>query len=131
MFKSLLNGILSAVAVKLLDNYRHLSIQLLKIETAKAYLHGVQMARTSAIGLMWMGLVIALIGAGAVLLHVGLFIILPWTLEAKALLGMVLGLIYMVGGGLALRAAMDEKTWIIKSGADELLKDATSRSRPD
>ncbi len=131
MFKSLLNGVLSAVAVKLLDNYRHLSIQLLKIETAKAYLHGVQMARTSAIGLMWMGLVIALIGAGAVLLHVGLFIILPWTLEAKALLGMVLGLIYMVGGGLALRAAMDEKTWIIKSGADELLKDATSRSRPD
>ena len=34
MFKYLIKGILAGVAVKLLDNYRHLSVQLLKIEAA-------------------------------------------------------------------------------------------------
>ena len=37
MFNYLLKGILSVVAINLLDNYRHLSIQLLKIEAAKPY----------------------------------------------------------------------------------------------
>ena len=47
MLKNLLKGILSAIAVKLLENYRQLSLQLLKIAVAKCYLHGVQMARLS------------------------------------------------------------------------------------
>jgi hypothetical protein len=131
MLKYLLKGILSAIAIKLLDNYRRLSIRLLKIEAAKAYLHGVQMARLSAMGLMWMGLKIGLICVGALLFHVGLFILLPWSVEAKALLGMVLGVVYMVIGGVALRASMDEKTWMEKSGAAEMLKEATAQSKED
>ena len=51
MFKYLIKGFLSSIAAKLLDNYKRLSIQLLKIEAAKSYLHGVQLARMSAIGL--------------------------------------------------------------------------------
>ena len=98
MFKYLIKGLLAGMAIKLLDNYRHLSIQLLKIEAAKCYLHGVQMARLSAIGLMRMGLVIALICVGVLLFHAGLFILLPWTVEAKAVLGMILGLAYVVIG---------------------------------
>ncbi len=128
MFKSLLKGMISGIVIKLLDNYRQLSIQLLKIEVAKSYLRGVQMVRASAIGLMCMGLVTALICVGAVLFHIGLFYLLPWTPEAKAILGMVLGLVYMVGGGVALRAAMDERSWMEKSGASKMLKDATGQS---
>jgi hypothetical protein len=127
MFKSLFSGIVSGIAVKLLEDYRQLSIQLLKIEAAKTYVKGVQVARSSAIGLMWMGLVIALICIGAGLFHVGLFYLLPWTTESKAILGMVLGLAYMVGGGVALRAAMDERVWMEKSGASKMLRDATGR----
>ncbi|MDD4872280.1 MAG: hypothetical protein PHR77_17125 [Kiritimatiellae bacterium] len=129
MFKNLLKGILSAVAIKLLDNYRYLSVQLLKIEFAKSYLHGVRAARSSAIGLMCMGLVIALITVGMVLFHVGLFIMLPWTVKEKALLGIFLGLAYMIIGGLALRAAMKEKTWMEKSGATEMLAKVTNQSK--
>ena len=131
MFKYLLKGILSAIAIKLLDNYRQLSVRLLKIEAAKSYLHGVRMARLSAIGLMRMGLVIGLICVGVLLFHAGLFILLPWTVEAKAALGMFLGLAYVVIGVLALRAAMDETTWMEKSGAAEMLEDATGQSRTD
>ena len=131
MFKYLVKGVLSGIAVKLLDNYRHLSIQLLKIEAVKCYLQGVQMVRTSAIGLMRMGLMIGLICVGVLLFHAGLFILLPWTVKAKALLGIVLGLAYMVIGGVMLRGAMDEKTWMEKSGAAEMLEDATGQSRKD
>jgi hypothetical protein len=131
MFKYLLKGILSGIAVKLLESYRRLSIQLLKIETAKSYLHGVRMARLSALGLMRMGLEIGLICVGVVLFHAGLFILLPWTVKAKAVLGMFLGLVYVVIGSIALHAAMDEKTWMKKSGAAEMLEDATGQSKKD
>jgi hypothetical protein len=129
MFKQLVHGLLAGIAVKLLDNYRRLSIQLLKIEAAKCYVHGVQMARLSAIGLMWMGLFIALICVGVLLVHAGLFILLPWTAEAKAVLGITLGVAYGVIGGAALRAAMAERTWMEKSGAVEMLEEATGQSR--
>ena len=131
MLKYLLRGILSGIAVKLLDNYRRLSVQLFKIEAAKSYLHGVRMARLSAIGLMSMGLVIALICIGAVLFHVGLFVLLPWSVETKAILAIGLGLAYMVIGGVALRAAMNERRWMEKSGAAEMLADATRQVNAD
>ena len=131
MFKALFSGVVSTIVLKVLDNYRQLSIQLLKIEGAKAYLHGVKTARLSAIGLMQMGLVIGLIVFGALLLHVGLFILLPWTLAAKAILGMGLGLVYMAMGVWLLYAAMTEKTWMEKSGAIEMLNDALRDSRTD
>jgi len=122
MFNYLLKGVLAAVAVRLLANYRHLPIQLLKIEAARSYLHGVRMARLSALGLMKMGLVIGLICIGGLLFHAGLFILLPWPLKAKAVLGLFLGLAYMTAGGVALYAAMDERTWVRKSGAARIMQ---------
>ena len=129
MFKNLFNGMLSAFAIKLLENYRHLSIQLLKIEVAKAYLHGVKTARSSAIGLLCLGLLIGLICVGVMLFHIGLFILLPWSMESKAILGMVLGLIYITTGVIVLRAAMDEKTWMKRSGATQMIKEAMGQSK--
>lgn len=131
MFKYLMKGLLAAIGIKLLDNYRRLSVQLLKIEAARCYLHGVQMARMSVLGLMWIGFLIALIGVGALLFHAGLFILLPGSLEVKAAIAMVLGLIYVALGWLALRAALDEKTWMEKSGAAKMLQDATAPSTAD
>jgi len=128
MFKDLLKGLLAGIAVKLLDNYRKLSLQLLKIEVTKSYLRGVQMARWSAIGLLGMGLTIGLICLGLLMVHVALFILLPWTVEAKAVLGLCLGLAYVVIGGVVLRAALDEKTWMEKSGAAKMLREATGQS---
>lgn len=55
MFKYLTQGLLAGLAIKLPDNCRHLSIQVLKIEATQCYLHGVRTARSSAIGLMRWG----------------------------------------------------------------------------
>ena len=131
MFKTMLKGILSAITIQLLQSYRHLSLQLLKIEAAKCYLHGVQMVRASALCLLRNGLAIGLIGVGVLLLHAGLFLLLPWTVKAKALLGILLGVGYIAIGCAALHAAMDEKTWMTKSGFDEMLEAATRPSPKD
>jgi hypothetical protein len=131
MLKYLIKGILAGITIKLVDNWRRLSIHLLKIEAAKFYLRGVQIARLSTIGLLRMGLVIGFIGVGALLFHAGLFILLPWTVETKAVLALFLGFAYMAVGYAVLRAAMDEKMWMKKSGVAEMLEEATGQSKKD
>ena len=131
MLKYLFKGLLAGVAIKLLDDYRQLSLQLLKIEAVKVYLRGVRMARSSAIGLMRMALFIMLISFGVLLLHAGLFLLLPWSVEAKAILGICLGLAYLVVGGVALHSAMAEKTWMRKSGATDMLEAAAGQPKED
>lgn len=125
MIKCLLKGILSTIAVRVLANYRHLSIHLFRVEAVKSYIHGVRLARLSAIGLMRAGLMIGLLCLGALLIHAGLFILLPWTVKAKAILGVCLGFAYIAYGGIILRAVTDEKTWMEKSGAAKMLDDVT------
>ena len=131
MFKNLIKGLLAGITIKLMDNWRRVSIQLLKIEAAKFYLQGVQMARLSMISLMRMGLAIGLIGVGVLLFHAGLFILLPWTVESKAVLGLFLGLAYVAIGYFTLRANMNEKTWMEKSGVAEILEEATGQSKKE
>ncbi len=128
MFNSLLKGCLSAVAVRLLVNYQHLSIAMLRIESAKSYLQGVRLARLSALGLMRMMLVIALISGGALLLHAGVFVLLPWSVKAKALLALLLGAVYVTTGVAVLRAALAEKTWLERSGCMKMLDELTGPS---
>lgn len=127
MLNTLFKGYLAAMAVKLLENYRHLSIQYLKIEAAKSYLRGVRMARLSTVALMRMGFCIGLICIGVLLLHVGLFLVLPWSLTVKAVLGILLGLGYVITGGVVLCITLDEKRWMEKSGATAMLEEATGR----
>ncbi|OGV74329.1 MAG: hypothetical protein A3K19_02725 [Lentisphaerae bacterium RIFOXYB12_FULL_65_16] len=119
------------MVIRLLDNYRRLSTQLVKIEATKCYLRGVQMVRLSVVGLMLMGLVIGLICVGVLLFHAGLFILLPWSTETKAVLGILLGVGYVAFGCVALHAAIDEKMWMEKSGAADMLKDAIHQSKTD
>lgn len=117
------------MAIKFLGAYRCLSLQLLRIDFTKAYLHGVRLVRLSAIGLMSLGLIIAMMCVGALLVHVGLFILLRWTLGAKAILAAVLGLAYMGISGAVLRAAVNERTWMEKSGASRMLQVTTLQRR--
>ena len=63
--------------------------------------------------------------------HAALFILLPWSVKTKAILGLFLGLIYVALGVYALYAAMNEKTWMEKSGAAKMLKDVTGQANLD
>ena len=124
MFKNVISTLLAEIVIKLLNNYRQLSLQLVKIEMAKCYLHGVRLAQQSAFGLLKLVLEIGLIAIGTLLVHASLFILLPGSLETKALFGMVLGAVYLLIGVLTLRTSMKEKTWMEQSGALTMLNDA-------
>ena len=89
------------------------------------------MAREATLGLIQMGLLIALIGIGVLLFHIGAFFLLPWRMETKAVLSMMLGLSYVVIGGLTLRSVMSEKKWIKKSGLAEMLEEASGQSNKE
>lgn len=131
MNAQLFKGILSDIATSLVADYRRLSVQWLKIEAAKSYLCGIRMARLSAIGVVRMGLIVALICVGTLIAHAALFILLPWSLKTKALVGLLLGFGYVLAGALALHTAMKESTWMEKSGATQMLLDATGSSGPE
>ena len=131
MFKDLTKEFLVGIAIHVLDKSRYLSVQLLKIEAAKYCLHGLQIARSAALGLIRLGLLIGLIGLGLVLFHAGLFILLPWSLAVKAAIAMLLGLAYVAIGSVVLHLAMAEKTWMEKSGVTEMLLKATDQAKPD
>jgi ATP-dependent Lon protease len=54
--------------------------------------------------------------------------------EVKAVLGMFMGLAYVAVGGVTLHVAMNEKTWMKKSGIAEMLAEVTgpsSKHSPD
>lgn len=131
MFKCLGKGLLAGLVIKQLGKYRSLLLQLLKLEAVQCYLHGVRVARLAALSLVRMGLEIGLICSGVLLFHMGLFFLLPWTMVAKAILGMILGLLYVAIGSVALYVAMDEKTWLDKSGVAKLLEEAIGQSSGD
>lgn len=124
MITCLFKGLLSGLAGLVLADYRKRSVELLRIEAARTYLRGVQAARQSVGGLILIGLLISLVLTGALLLHAGLFLLLPWSLKARAVLALGLGLAYLLGGGLALRAALCERAWLERSGAAALLERA-------
>ena len=129
MVKQLLQGVQAAIALVVLDRYRCLSVELIKIEAARSYVRGVQVARSAALGLLQVRLILALIVFGVLLAHAGLFVLLPWTLQGKAILGLALGLSYVAIGCVVLYAAMKESAWLEKSGVTRLLNEInTTRS---
>ena len=58
---------------------------------------------------------------GVVMFHVGLMILLPWSLAAKAVTVAGLGLVYCLVACVLLRYACQESTWMRLSGASQWL----------
>ncbi len=125
MIKCILKGLASAIAINMLNTYRTMPGTLLKIETAKAYVYGVRAARRLTIDLIRYKLLVGMVSFGVILFHAGLFVLLPWTVQTKALVGLCLGLVYVLYGAAMLRSAINEKKWLQKSGADRIVIDAT------
>jgi len=128
MFKHLLKGALAMLAYRLLHNYRQSARQLLEIEAAKFYVRSVRMVRKAALAAMRLWLVITLMGIGLLLIHISLFILLPWSIETKAVVGLLLGVGYLLLGVLAIRITMSQRKWVAKSGIGDILKDVGAAS---
>jgi|WetSurMetagenome_2_1015567.scaffolds.fasta_scaffold19553_3 hypothetical protein len=99
----------------------------LQTEAAAVYVAGVRKTRQAFLALLGMALSLLLALSGFVLVHVALFTWLPWSLPAKALVLLFLGLVYL-GGGLAviLRLSSD-RTWMRFAKVDRILAGLPNR----
>jgi hypothetical protein len=88
----------------------------LELQAAAVYVAGVKKTRQAL-----------LMMSGFLLIHVALFIWLPWSLPLKALILLILGVVYL-GGGLAvvLRLSSD-RTWMKFARVDRILAGLPSR----
>jgi hypothetical protein len=125
VIKSLLAGSVAWLA----GNARGYAFDIFRLRGAILYLRAVQAAR----GLYLVGLATTLCatlaGAGFVLLHIGLYVLLPAPADALTLMG--LGVIYLVAGISLVVAFIKEQRWMKASGADETCATLTNRRSED
>jgi hypothetical protein len=124
----------AAAAVWLSRPYRRAALDLFEIQAAAFYVRGVQTARKAArTGLLAVGL-IALMGAGFVILPMGLAILIyglsgSWVATGVALL--ILGGIYLIVPLWAYRRSMSARVWMGLFKADDIVARVTGKPRSE
>ncbi|MCX6840706.1 MAG: hypothetical protein NTX53_00170 [candidate division WOR-3 bacterium] len=110
-------GIISALFSRWMDRV----LYSLKVEAAVVYVAGVRKARQAFMALLGLAVFLLLALSGFVLIHVALFAWLPWSLPAKALVLLILGVLYL-GGGLAVVIGLSsDRTWMRFANVDRVL----------
>jgi hypothetical protein len=94
---------------------------ILHIEAAAVYVAGVRKARQAFIALLGLAVFLLLALSGFVLIHVALFAWLPWSLPAKALVLLVLGMIYLGGGLAVVLGISSDRAWMRFAKVDRIL----------
>jgi hypothetical protein len=122
-----LSGIVGALVAALLQEYRRVTIDWLKIRATIWYVKGVARARRIAVRVVAIVAALLLGTAGFIVFHVGLFLWLPVSLAVKGMLLAALGLIYLISAGLVIRSLLSQGTWLRESGAHDLIAQAMGR----
>lgn len=121
--RSLLNGLLGGVALWLMRRCKALSTDLLKVRAVILYVQVVKAARRVFMSAVALLLYLMLAGGGFVVLHVGLYKLLPDPVNAVTLL--ILGFVYLLVALSAIGAMCSEDTWLKGSRAGELTERVT------
>jgi hypothetical protein len=110
-------GILAAIVNRWCEGV----LDRLRIEAAIRYVDGVKKARQGFIALLGTFLLALLMMSGFLLIHVALFVWLPWSVPVKALILLILGVVYL-GIGLAFVLKItSNRAWMEFTGVDEVL----------
>jgi hypothetical protein len=118
MFTSFFQGICDWLK----STYLEPSMERLKFRAAIYYLEGIKSAHNILILVCLLVFVITLIGAGLVIIPVALLIFMPWGLTTKAVVGIIIGALYLLVPSLALSSLLSEKRWMRITGATEVLR---------
>jgi hypothetical protein len=110
-------GILSALLRRWVGRVQ----DILQIEAAAVYVAGVRKARQAFIALLGLALFLLLALSGFVLIHVALFAWLPWSLPSKALVLLILGVVYLGGGVAVVLWLSSDRTWMRFAKVDRIL----------
>lgn len=130
MMPQFLKRIFAAAVVWLLRRSRKLSVELLKIQAAIAYVRGVQTARAVTIVSQLVMALIVVFGAGVAFLPVGLAMVVYGycgSLVAAGVTLLVIGALYVIVPLLLIQRVMSEPAWMRMFKADEVISNATQK----
>jgi O-antigen/teichoic acid export membrane protein len=95
---------------------------MLKLRVAIYYLEGVKGAHRILILTCLTVFMITLIGASLVMIPVSLLFFMPWEPITKAVVGIVIGAIYLIIAVITLISLLSEKRWMRLTGANDVLR---------
>ena len=104
------------------STYLEPSLKMLKLRAAIYYLEGVKGAHRILILICLLVFVITLIGAGLVMVPLALLLFMPWEPATKAVVGIIIGAIYLLVPAAALISLLSEKRWMRLTGATDVLR---------
>lgn len=131
MFNQIIKSLVTAAAFWLVNRYRRLSIDLVKIEAATYYLKAIKSGRQGFLSVLLIWLGVFSFALGVVMLHASLFVgLYLWfqSLTAVAIGLLVLGGVYVIVILLIARRLLSEEAWMNFFKADKLVEDLTKRS---
>ena len=111
-----MQGILSAFRGRLVDA----ALTIVKAEVAAAYVRWVLKVRRAFVAVLSLAVLQLLMLSGFVLIHVAVFVRLPWSPGTKVLVLLVLGVVYLGCGLAAALSAGSDRTWMRFAKVDEI-----------
>ncbi|MDD4051421.1 MAG: hypothetical protein PHR28_05930 [candidate division Zixibacteria bacterium] len=117
----MINSFFQGILDWLRSTYLEPSLKILKLRAAIYYLEGVKGARRILILICLLVFAITLIGASLVLIPIALLLFMPWEPTTKAIVGVVIGGVYLLVPAIALISLLSDKRWMRITGATTVL----------
>jgi hypothetical protein len=113
--------------ISLLKRYERGTMKLAQIEADSYYVKGLSKVRSAFIYTIIFSCLHLLLLVGFVFLHAALFIYLSWSVQAKAILLLVLSVVYIMIGLAGIFLFCSQKRWMRFSKADTLVGTVTEK----
>jgi len=117
-----INSLFQGISGWFRSTYLEPSLKMLKLRAAIYYLQGVKGAHRILILVFLLVFMITLIGAGLVVAPLALLIFMPWDPPTKAIIGIIIGAVYLLVPTVALVSLLSEKRWMRLTGATDVLR---------
>lgn len=118
----MVNSIYQLVLDWIKSTYVEPSLRLLRLRAASCYLEGIRGARRILILVCLLVFVITLICGGLVLVPVSMLLFMPWEPGTKAIVGIGIGVAYLLVPAIALVFLLSEKRWMRITRVTEVLR---------
>jgi uncharacterized membrane protein YqjE len=94
-------------------------VGILRARAAVVFLEGVKGVRRVLIVLCLLTFIITLIGAGFVLIPLAILVLMPWDPQTRAIVGIVIGVVYLLVPLAGILLILPEKRWMAITGAQD------------
>ena len=115
-------GILGNFLKGRIESYCLTMLELLKVKAAIAYLSIIRGTRRFVIMLAVLVFCAVIVACGFLLVPIALLLFMPWEPHTKAIVGIIIGAVYVLVPLIVASVLLSEKRWLRVSRADALLR---------